>query len=180
MTTKDKSIFTVGHSTMAVEHLVQLLCRHGVTLVADVRTVPRSRLNPQFNREALPHALEPAGLKYQHLPGLGGLRRPLPASPNAGWRNSAFRGFADYMLTEEFARALDGLVELAAGEAPALMCAEAVPWRCHRSLIADALTVRGLPVAHILGPGPPRAHVLTPWAVLAGGRLTYPPPAGAA
>ncbi len=178
MTERDAAgmILTVGHSTMAIERFLQLLAGNEVTMVADVRTVPRSRHNPQFNREALPAALASVQIGYRHMPALGGLRRPLAESPNTGWRNASFRGFADYMQTPDFSRAVGTLVEMAADEAAVLMCAEALPWRCHRSLIADALVVRGLPVEHIMGSGPRRPHVLTPWAAVAGGRITYPPP----
>jgi uncharacterized protein (DUF488 family) len=169
-------VLTVGHSTRSLPEFLGLLKAHGVSRVVDVRTIPRSRHNPQFNRETLPAALEAAGLGYVHLKGLGGLRRPRPDSPNLGWRTAGFRGFADYMLTPEFARQLQALVELAGRERLAVMCAEAVPWRCHRSLIADALVVRGLRVEHILGPGRRQPHRLTPFARVEGGRLTYPTP----
>jgi uncharacterized protein (DUF488 family) len=136
--------------------------------------VPRSRTNPQFDRATLPAAVAAAGIAYRHEPALGGLRRPRPDSPNSAWRNASFRGFADHMQTETFRAALDTLVEEAARERVAIMCAEAVPWRCHRSLIADALVARGVPVAHILGPGRAAEHRLRPWARVAGDRLTYP------
>ncbi len=169
-------MLTVGHSTRSLPEFLGLLKAHGVSRVVDVRTIPRSRHNPQFNRETLPAALEAAGLGYVHLKGLGGLRHPRPDSPNLGWRTAGFRGFADYMLTPEFAKQLQALVELAGRERLAVMCAEAVPWRCHRSLIADALVVRGLRVEHILGPGRRQPHRLTPFARVEGGRLTYPTP----
>lgn len=168
-------ILTIGHSTRSFEEFLQLLQAHGVTHLVDVRTVPRSRRNPQFNRETLPQALEPAGIAYTHLLGLGGLRRPRPDSPNTGWRNESFRGYADYMQTAEFASSLEALTNLAENDRIALMCAEAVPWRCHRSLIADALTVRGYPVEHILSPTRRQPHTLTPFAQVDGSRLTYPP-----
>jgi uncharacterized protein (DUF488 family) len=145
-----------------------------VTLVADVRTIPRSRHNPQFNRDTLPAALAAAGIEYRHLPALGGLRRTNPASPNAGWRNASFRGFADYMQTTEFVAGLDELLSLAQQWRVAIMCAEAVPWRCHRSLIADALFARGIPVEHIISPGHTQAHQLTPFACVEGTQVTYP------
>ncbi len=169
-------MLTVGHSTRSLPEFLGLLKAHGVSRVVDVRTIPRSRHNPQFNRETLPAALEAAGLGYVHLKRLGGLRHPRPDSPNLGWRTAGFRGFADYMLTPEFAKQLQALVELAGRERLAVMCAEAVPWRCHRSLIADALVVRGLRVEHILGPGWRQPHRLTPFARVEGGRLTYPTP----
>ncbi len=176
--TVSNPVLTVGHSTMAIDRFLRLLESNGVSVVVDIRTIPRSRHNPQFNKETLPAALASVNLRYRHMPGLGGLRRPLPGSPNSGWRNASFRGFADYMQTEDFDRAFDALVELAAKEVPVLLCAEALPWRCHRSLIADALVVRGLPVEHIMGSGPRKAHVLTPWASVTGGHLTYSAPAG--
>lgn len=166
-------IYTVGHATRSLDELEALLRAAGVTVLADIRTIPRSRHNPQFNREALREALPSRGLGYVHLPALGGLRRARPDSPNTGWHHPSFRGFADYMLTEAFEA---GLAELRAlAESPvALMCAEAVPWRCHRSLVADALTVRGATVAHLLGAGRSSPHHLTPFAHVEGTRLTYP------
>ena len=168
-------VFTIGHSTRPLEEFIGILKAHGVARVADVRTVPRSRHNPQYNRESLPGNLQAAGLGYVHLPGLGGLRHPKAASPNRGWRNASFRGFADYMQTPEFAEALQKLMELAEKAPIVLMCAEAVPWRCHRSLIADALTVRDFQVEHLLGPGGSQPHRLTAFARVAGATVTYPP-----
>ncbi len=167
-------LFTVGHSTRTLEAFVELLRGHGVTRLLDVRTIPRSRVNPQFNRDTLPGALRAAGIAYDHLPGLGGLRHPRADSPNLAWRNASFRGFADYMQTLEFAAGLNTVMEMARREQVALMCAEAVPWRCHRSLIADALTVRGVQVEHILGAGRRQRHALTPWARAEGDTVTYP------
>jgi uncharacterized protein (DUF488 family) len=137
--------------------------------------MPRSRHNPQFNRDTLPTSLREVGINYVDLPGLGGLRRRKPDSPNTGWKNASFQGYADYMLTSEFERSLQELIERARDERAALMCAEAVPWRCHRSLIADALVVRGIPVEHILSVKRTQAHVLKPWARVEGTRITYPP-----
>jgi uncharacterized protein (DUF488 family) len=168
-------VLTIGHSTRSLESFVALLKSAGATGVVDVRTVPRSRHNPQFNRDVLPATLATAQLAYIHIPGLGGLRRPVEDSVNGGWRNASFRGFADYMQTEAFAVALDELVAMAASTTPALMCAEAVPWRCHRSLIADALLARGFAVGHIMGGPSVRAHVLTPFAHIEGPRVWYPP-----
>jgi uncharacterized protein (DUF488 family) len=167
-------ILTIGHSTHPLEEFIALLRAHGVTLLADVRTVPRSRRNPQFNRETLPTALAAAGIGYRHLPGLGGLRRPRPDSMNLAWENEGFRGFADYMGTPEFEAALGELLELARRERVAIMCAEAVPWRCHRSLIADALVARGVAVEHILSPTRRQPHTLTRFARVEGGRVVYP------
>ena len=167
-------VFTVGHSTRTLEAFVEILRGHGVTRLLDVRTVPRSRVNPQFNRDTLPGALRTVGIAYDHLPGLGGLRHSRADSPNTAWRNASFRGFADYMQTPEFAAGLETVMGLARREQVALMCAEAVPWRCHRSLIADALTVRGVRVEHILSAARRQAHALTPWASVEGDRLTYP------
>lgn len=169
-------IFTVGHSTRSIEDFIHLLQAHAVTRVADVRTVPRSRHNPQFNREFLPESLKTAGIGYTHDPALGGLRRTSSASINTGWRNSSFRGFADYMQTPEFGAALTELIALAQKDQLALMCAEAVPWRCHRSLIADALLARGLRAEHIMSPTSRRAHTLTPFARVRGVQVTYPAP----
>lgn len=167
-------ILTIGHATRPLEEFIHLLKAVGAEKVADVRTVPRSRHNPQFNRETLPEALAAAGLGYLHLPGLGGLRHARPNSPNLGWRNASFRGFADYMLTPEFEENLLALIQLAQQQRLALMCAETVPWRCHRSLIADALTVRGIKVQHILSESSLQEHRLTPFARVEGARITYP------
>jgi uncharacterized protein (DUF488 family) len=168
-------IFSIGHSTHPLETFIHLLQAHGVTKVADVRTVPRSRHNPQFNKETLPEQLMLAGIAYVHLPGLGGLRHARPGSPNQGWRNASFRGYADYMQTPEFAANLEALIKLAQKERLALMCAEAAPWRCHRSLIADALSLRGVQVEHILGLKGRQPHRLTDFARVEGLELTYPP-----
>ena len=171
-------VYTVGHSTRPIDAFIALLAAHGVTVLADVRTVPRSRHNPQFGREALASSLVAAGIAYRPFPGLGGFRRPRPDSPNTGWRNTSFRGYADYMQTAEFRGHLDALVDLAREQTVAVMCAEAVPWRCHRSLIADALTVRGIAVAEIAGDARTQAHRLTPFAQVEGTTLTYPGAAG--
>ncbi len=168
------SIWTVGHGTRSVDDLIRLLAAQGVGRLVDVRTVPRSRHNPQFNRDRLPDDLARAGIGYVHMPGLGGLRRPRPDSVNLGWRNSGFRGYADYMQTLEFQSNLDALGRLAAGLPTAVMCAETVPWRCHRSLIADALTVRGIDVHHIITTDEAQPHRLTATARLCDERLIYP------
>jgi uncharacterized protein (DUF488 family) len=167
-------ILTVGHSTRTFEEFVRVLQAHNVERVADVRTIPRSRHNPQFNAESLPASLKKAGISYIHLAGLGGLRHATRTSPNMGWRNASFRGFADYMQTSEFEQALKELIELANADRIVLMCAEAVPWRCHRSLIADALLVRGICVEHIFSATNRKVHVLTPFAKVQGTRITYP------
>jgi uncharacterized protein (DUF488 family) len=167
-------VFTVGHSTRSLEALINLLKAHGVKRLIDVRTIPRSRRNPQFNKETLPAALRAAGIKYRHFPKLGGLRHARADSPNKAWRNASFRGFADYMQTPEFAAAIEQLAGLAVKERLALMCAEAVPWRCHRSLIADALYVQGFHVEHILSGIRCQSHERTPWAKIRGKRITYP------
>ncbi len=169
------TIFTIGHSTRALDEFIRLLQAHDVALVADVRSVPRSRHNPQFDREALSDALQAAGIAYRHFPGLGGLRHAHADSPNKAWRNASFRGYADYMQTTDFELALEQLLDAAAHQQTVVMCAEAVPWRCHRSLIADALTVRGIPVEHITGDTHRHTHALTPWAHVEGQRITYPP-----
>ena len=141
----------------------------------DVRKVPRSRHNPQFALDALPASLHTAGIAYTHLPALGGLRRARPDSPNTGWRNLSFRGYADYMQTQEFEQGVQWVAEAAQTELCALMCAEAVPWRCHRSLIGDALLVRGIRVEDIIGEKGRKPHVLTPFARVYGTSITYPP-----
>lgn len=166
-------ILAVGHSTRPLDELIGMLQAAGVATLADIRTVPRSRKNPQFNRETLPAALARQGIGYAHLPKLGGLRHAHGKNPaSAAWRNPSFRGFADYMQTEAFD---DGLEELLGLPGPvALMCAEALPWRCHRSLVADALLARGVPVWHLLGKGEPTPHRPMPFARIGRGRVTYP------
>jgi len=168
------TVWTVGHSTRTLETFVELLRAHEIMVVADVRTIPRSRRNPQFNREALPPSLGAAGIGYVHVAALGGLRRPRPDSINTGWRNASFRGYADHMQTPEFAAALDRLLELAGGDRVTVMCAEAVRWRCHRSLLADALLARGVPVQHIETPTRAVPHTLTAFAHVEGTTVTYP------
>jgi uncharacterized protein (DUF488 family) len=167
-------IYTIGHSTRAFEDLAALLRAFGVSVLADIRTIPRSRRNPQFSGDVLRSALGSRRLRYIHLPELGGLRRPRKDSPNAGWRNASFRGFADYMLTEDFEAGLEKLHALTAEGRVALMCAEAVPWRCHRSLIADALTARGGQVEHITSAKHATPHRMTAFAEVDGTRVTYP------
>jgi uncharacterized protein (DUF488 family) len=168
------NLSTIGHSTHPIEEFVGMLDAHGIRQLVDVRTIPRSRHNPQFNREILPRSLESAGISYRHMPGLGGLRHARPDSINTGWRNASFRGYADYMQTPEFRENLNQLIQLASETPTAIMCAEAVPWRCHRSLIADALTARGIPVLEIMTAGHGKPHSLTPFAKVDGERVTYP------
>lgn len=153
---------------------MDLLRAHRVTQLIDVRTVPRSRHVPQFNIETLPGTLAAVNIGYAHAPGLGGFRRTTPESANVGWRNLSFRGYADYMQTADFAADLVGLIELALGDRVALMCAEAVPWRCHRSLIADALVVHGVSTCEIVSPTRLQPHKLTPFACVRGTQITYP------
>jgi len=168
------TVLTIGHSTRALDTFIEMLRAHGVKHVADVRTIPRSRHNPQFNRDTLPEALRFAGIAYTHMEQLGGLRHARPDSPNTGWRNSSFRGFADYMQTPEFEAGLEKLIQRAARQQTAIMCAETVPWRCHRSLIADALKVRGVQVEHIMSTSRTQPHLLTPFAKVSGIHITYP------
>ena len=167
-------ILTVGHSTRTIEAFLELLQAHAVRRLVDVRTVPRSRYNPQFNRDALPRTLGDAGIAYTHMAALGGLRPARPDSANTGWRNSSFRGFADYMQTPEFAAGLETLMQTAGPEQIAIMCAEAVPWRCHRSLIADALLVHGSPVRHIMSASRAEPYALTSFANVEGTHIMYP------
>ena len=166
-------VLTIGHSTRRIEEFIRLLAAHRVGRVIDIRTIPRSRHNPQFNRETLSRALRRAGIRYTHMSGLGGLRRPRPDSVNGGWRNASFRGYADYMQTATFRRSLDRCIDLATHDHVVLMCAEAVPWRCHRSLVADALLVRGIAVSEITSGIRTRPHSLTPWAEVNGIEITY-------
>jgi uncharacterized protein (DUF488 family) len=172
--------FTIGHSTHPFEEFAALVLQHGVERVADVRRTPRSRRHPQFNLEALADELPRRGVDYRHLPALGGRRRPRPDSPSGGWEHPAFRGYADYALTEEFADALADLRALAQERPTAVMCAEGLWWRCHRRLIADRLTALGWTVCHIEPGGGLAEHQLPAFAVVAAdGTVTYPPPQGA-
>lgn len=169
------TIFTVGHSTLPIESFTALLETYAIRKLCDVRTVPRSRHNPQFNADVLGSSLAAVGIDYIPMPELGGLRHPRKDSPNAGWRNKSFRGYADYMQTDAFNDAVDHLVEIGCNARTAIMCAEAVPWRCHRSLVADALNVRQVPVVEILSGTSYRDHKLTPFARTDGAHITYPP-----
>ena len=170
------TVWTLGHSTRPIDEFIGLLRTHQIRLLVDVRTVPRSRYNPQFNTDTLAQSLRDAGLRYRHLPELGGLRRPKKDSINDGWRNTSFRGYADYMQTDEFLNALDVLMTESRLQPTAIMCAEAVPWRCHRSLIADALVIRGWDSRHIMSETKADPHQLTSFARLEKGTLTYPRP----
>jgi len=167
-------VMTIGHSTRTLKEFIGLLQAHAVSRVVDVRTVPRSWHNPQFNKDSLPGKLKKAGLGYVHLPGLGGLRHAKRDSLNMGWRNASFRGYADYMQTPEFEQSLEELIRLANQEQIVLMCAEAVPWRCHRSLIADALLVRGIRTEDIMSATRRTVHTLTPFVKVCGTTITYP------
>ncbi len=169
------TIFTVGHSTLPIARFIALLKAYGIECLADIRTVPRSRHNPQFNADRLGSELKAAGIEYVPLAALGGLRRPIKDSPNTGWRNESFRGYADYMQTQAFVDGLERLIDVSRTRRVAIMCAEAVPWRCHRSLVADALCIRGVPVIEILSETNSRAHELTPFARVEGVRISYPP-----
>ena len=172
----NETIFTVGHSTHPIDEFVRMLQAHGIEKVVDVRTIPKSRHNPQFNEMELGEVLRNHAIAYTLLAGLGGLRRTSASSINTAWKNASFRGYADYMQTPEFAKALDELIQLAKQDRIAVMCAEAVPWRCHRSLVADALLARGVVVEHVVGKGKTRPHRLTPFARIDGRAVTYPPP----
>jgi len=168
------TLYTIGHSTRSTRELIELLRAHGVEQVVDVRTIPKSRHNPQFSRPAITRSLHLAKIGYRQMKALGGLRHARPDSINLGWRNASFRGYADYMQTEEFARHLDALTALAKGSRLSVMCAEAEPWRCHRSLIADALTVARWRVLHIQSRRTARPHRRTPFLRVRSGRLVYP------
>ncbi len=167
-------ILTIGHSTRTIEDFIDLLQAHGVQLIADIRTVPRSRRNPQFNEDTLAASLKKSGIDYVRLKELGGLRHPKKDSGNLGWRNASFRGFADYMQTKDFEAGINELIRLARDRTVAIMCAEALPWRCHRSLVADALLVRGIKVEHIMSLKNQIEHSMTKWAKVDGRQITYP------
>jgi uncharacterized protein (DUF488 family) len=169
------AVFTIGHSTLPIERFIVLLRAYGIERLVDIRTVPRPRRNPQFNDTALAASLTAEGIDYVPMQALGGLRHPRKDSANTGWRNASFRGYADYMQTEPFRDALQTLIEISRQKRVAIMCAEAVPWRCHRSLVADALSVRAVPVIEILSEKDYRAHQLTPFAHVEGMQITDPP-----
>ncbi len=174
VTPEELVVCTVGHSTRPLDVFLTLLKSNDISFVLDVRTVPRSRHNPQFNLDSLPDCLATVDIHYMHMPHLGGLRKTHADSPNIGWHNLSFRGYADYMQTPEFEYGVKQVVKLAMHERCVLMCAEAVPWRCHRSLIGDALTVRGVRVEDIIAGKGRKLHVLTPWAKIDGLAITYP------
>jgi uncharacterized protein (DUF488 family) len=177
--TKDElltnTIFTVGHSVLPITSFISLLQAYAIECLVDIRTVPRSRYNPQFNDDALHLALGASRIGYVHLNALGGLRHSRRDSPNTGWHNKGFRGYADYMQTQEFVHGLEQLIQLSRRQRVAIMCAEAVPWRCHRSLVADALNIRGIHVINILSEREANEHKLTPFARVDGTSITYPP-----
>lgn len=167
-------LFTIGHSTHPIEEFTDLLGAHGVDHLVDIRTVPRSRTNPQYNLDALPDALAAKGIGHEYLPGLGGLRRARPDSVNTAWRNKSFQGYADHMDSEEFSEALGRLGQRVAERTVAIMCAEALWWRCHRSLVAEAMIVRGHEVGHVMPDGRVVPATLRDFAVVDGVSITYP------
>ncbi len=171
---KKPVIFTIGHSTHSISEFVELLQAHGIQMVVDIRTIPRSRHNPQFNEEDLKESLKKWKIGYKHLEKLGGLRHTTKDSINLGWYNKSFRGYADYMMTSEFATGLESLLKIASDKVTVMMCAEAVPWRCHRSLVGDALTKKGWLVRDIISRTKATRHKLTPFLKVKKGQLTYP------
>jgi uncharacterized protein (DUF488 family) len=171
---KELRIVTVGHSTRTIEDFLALLKHYQITEVVDIRTIPKSRHNPQFNGPELAHVLRSHHIGYRHQKNLGGLRHAHTDSINMAWKNSSFRGFADYMQTEDFNIGIQELIKIAHEKTVAIMCSEAVPWRCHRSLIGDALLVRGIQVQDIYTMTSVKPHILTPWAVVHGTTITYP------
>lgn len=170
----EKAIFTTGHSTRSIGEFIAILNKYEIAIVLDIRTIPRSARYPQFNSDNLRKSLEANGMEYMHIKELGGFRKPRKDSQNTGWRNLSFRGYADYMQTEQFEAGLTKVLEFAKDKSSALMCAEAVPWRCHRSLVSDALIVRGFLVIDILSESKSQPHSLTRWAKVEGFTLSYP------
>lgn len=168
-------IYTIGHSTRPIAEFIAILQRHEIGQLVDIRTAPGSRRNPQYGGAALAATLDEVGIAYEHIKELGGLRKPRPDSPNSGWRNLSFRGYADHMQTPQFAAGLKRLLALAAARPTVCMCAEAVPWRCHRSLLGDALVARGVEVVDLISETSARPHKLNPMAVVARGQVSYPP-----
>jgi uncharacterized protein (DUF488 family) len=169
-------VCTIGHSNRPLATFLDLLRSNEITHVLDVRTIPRSHHNPQFNQDSLPASLDEIKIAYTHLPGLGGLRHARADSVNTAWRNLSFRGYADYMQSPVFSDNVQWVADLARTQRCVLMCAEAVPWRCHRSMIGDALLVRGIRVEDIIGPKARKPHMLTAFARVNGTQITYPPP----
>lgn len=167
-------VYVVGHSTRSIKAFLEILNAHSIDVLVDIRTIPKSRHNPQFNSDSLEDSLGPSGIRYIHLKKLGGLRTPLKDSPNPGWKNSSFRGFADYMLTDDFEEGIEELIQLSDRGTVAIMCAEGNPFRCHRSLVADALVARGIGAIHISSKRPGRPHTITSFAKIEGSRITYP------
>lgn len=172
-----RTIFTIGHSTREIPEFIDLLKSQAISQVVDIRTIPKSRYNPQFGQAELEKSLSEYGIKYVYMKQLGGLRPTVKNSVNEAWRNKSFRNYADYMQSDEFTQGLDDLIKISKNKTTAIMCAEAVPWRCHRSLVGDALLVRGIHVSEIIGKGSVRDHTLTPFAVVNGTKVTYPKPA---
>ena len=168
------TVYTIGHSTRTIEEFIQILQSHEIQTVVDVRTIAASRHNPQFNEKELDKSLSRKGIGYIRMKGLGGLRHTTKASVNTAWRNASFRGYADYMQTPQFAENVEQLIKIAAEKRAAIMCAEAVPWRCHRSLIGDALLIRDVAVVDIMSEKVSKPHSLTPFAKIDGERITYP------
>jgi uncharacterized protein (DUF488 family) len=169
-------LLTIGHSTRSIDEFIELLKDHSVEEVADVRSVPKSRHCPQFNSDSLNESLQQAHIRYTHIEKLGGLRHSRKDSINLGWRNASFRGYADYMAAPEFSEGIDALIQIARARKTAIMCAEAVPWRCHRSLIADAMIEKGWDVRDIMTSKAPTEHQLTPFLKVVNRQLTYHAP----
>lgn len=167
-------IFTIGHSTRSLEDFLEILKQYTITELVDIRTIPKSHHNPQFNGQELAHVLRSHHINYRHQKNLGGLRRSHSDSINTAWHNASFRGFADYMQTEEFKEGINKIIEIAHTQTVVIMCSEAVPWRCHRSLVGDALLARGVEVEDIYSMTSVKPHTLTPWAVVQGTTITYP------
>ena len=169
-----QTLFTIGHSTREINEFIDLLKTHAITTLVDIRTIPKSRHNPQYGHEELEKSLREHDIRYVYMKSLGGLRPVSKNSINDAWRNKSFRNYADYMQSDEFNEGLDELIDLSQNSTVAIMCAEAVPWRCHRSLVADALVVRDIPVCEIISKSTPQKHKLTSFAVVEGAEVTYP------
>lgn len=170
----EKQLFTLGYSNNKILDFINILKSHSVTLLVDVRIAPRSRNRPEFNKDALGKRLRKSGIAYSYMKELGGFRRPAKGSVNMAWRNSSFRGYADYMQSKDFDRAIRKLIKLASARRTVIMCAEGNPFRCHRLLIADAMTVRGFSVFHLSGPKSMGEHAVTKFARVKGNGITYP------